>query len=77
MLGGLGLKAHDAEGFGFESPGQYQLMLMMLGGWGVKAQASTAHSGDARGFGLERPGQRQLMLMMLGGSGFKAPASTS
>ena len=64
---------------GFESPGQHQLMLMMLGGLGADVH-------DAQGFGLESPGQHQLMLMMLGGLGFesagqhwvlKARASTS
>ena len=49
---------HDAQGFGLESPGQHQLMLMMLGGlgfesagqhWVLKARASTS-------CGFESPG---------------------
>ena len=50
-------------GLGVESQGKHQLMLMMLGGLGLKARASTADAHDARAFG---PGQHQLMLMMLG-----------
>ena len=58
--------AHDARGVGLESPGQHQLMLMMLvgspgkhqlmlmmlGGLGLKARASTAQAHDARAFGV-------------------------
>ena len=41
MAGVLGL-AHDVGGFGSKSPGEHQLMLMMLGCLGLKARASTS-----------------------------------
>ena len=67
MLGGLGL----------ESPGQHQLMLMMLWRLGLKrdlkAGPAPGDAHDARWFGGECPGQHQLMLMMLGGLGFESP----
>ena len=61
-------------GFGSESPGQHQLMLMMLGALGHQHQLMLMIRG---GFGSESPGQHQLMLMMLGALGLKARASTS
>ena len=69
--------AHDARGFGLESAGQHQLMLMMLGGLGFESPGQ--HQLMLMMLGrleFESPGQHQLMLMMLGGLGLKAWAST-